>query len=203
MVSSLIDIANIANTILNMPRIGWIQRGIPQAIAESVGDHILLTSYLALVLCNNARGVDDNVNADKCVTMALIHDIHEALTGNVGNSVRSLISDWKNIEVRLFNELQLPEELGNYFREYRYALSIEGKIVNLSDKLATLIRACMYARAGYDTRELIINYREIVERLLSEFTGDVGQVIKNIVKPVLSWCDNRTITNALSDKSSQ
>ena len=203
MVPSLVDIVNIVNTILNTPRIGWIQRGVPQAIAESVGDHTLLTSYLALILCNSAKRVDSNINADKCVSMALIHDAHEALIGNVGNSVRSLISDWRDIEVRLFNELQFPEELTKYFHEYRYALSVEGRIVNLSDKLATLIRACMYARVGYDTRELITNYREVVERLLSELTGDVGQVIKDIVKPVLSWCDDRTITNTLSDKSSQ
>ena len=203
MVSSLTDVVNIVNTILNTPRIGWIQRGVPQSIAESVGDHILLTSYLALILCNNARKVNDNINVDKCVSMALIHDAHEALIGNVGNSVRSLISNWKDLEVRLFSELQLPEELGNYFREYRYALSIEGRIVNLSDKLATLVRACMYARVGYDTRELIINYREVVEKLLKELTGDVGQVINNVVRSILSWCDDRTITNTLGNKSSQ
>ncbi len=131
---------------------------------ESVGDHVLLTSYIAMILCNNVQRIDGSIDADKCVSMALIHDAHEALIGNVGNSVRSLISDWKDIEVRLFDELQFPEELRNYFREYRYGLSTEGKIVNLSDKLATLIRACVYARAGYDTRELIINYKELVEK---------------------------------------
>ncbi|WP_243668711.1 HD domain-containing protein [Vulcanisaeta sp. JCM 16161] len=119
---------------------------------------------MAMILCNNVQRIDGSIDADKCVSMALIHDAHEALIGNVGNSVRSLISDWKDIEVRLFDELQFPEELRNYFREYRYGLSTEGKIVNLSDKLATLIRACVYARAGYDTRELIINYKELVEK---------------------------------------
>ncbi|WP_446751776.1 HD domain-containing protein [Vulcanisaeta sp. JCM 16161] len=201
--SSLINIINVVNTILNTPRIGWLQRGVPQAIAESVGDHVLLTSYIAMILCNNVQRIDGSIDADKCVSMALIHDAHEALIGNVGNSVRSLISDWKDIEVRLFDELQFPEELRNYFREYRYGLSTEGKIVNLSDKLATLIRACVYARAGYDTRELIINYKELVEKMLGEFTGVVGQVINNVVKPVLSWCDNRAITNTLGNEPPQ
>ncbi|ADN51822.1 metal dependent phosphohydrolase [Vulcanisaeta distributa DSM 14429] len=203
MVSSLIDVVNIANTILNTPRIGWIQRGVPQAIAESVGAHVLLTSYLALILCNSVRRVDNTINADKCASMALIHDAHEALTGNVGNSVRSMLSNWKDIEVRLFDELQFPEELRTYFREYRHGLSIEGRIVNLSDKLATLIRACMYAKAGYDTRELIINYKELVEKLLGEFTGSIGQVINSVVRPIFSWCDNSTITNTLSNESPQ
>ncbi|WP_054842605.1 HD family hydrolase [Vulcanisaeta distributa] len=201
--SSLIGVVNVVNTILNTPRIGWLQRGVPQAIAESVGDHVLLTSYLALILCNNVHKVDGNINFDKCASMALIHDAHEALIGNVGNSARSLISNWRDLEVRLFNELQFPEELRSYFREYRYGLSIEGKIVNLSDKLATLIRACIYARAGYDTKELIINYKELIEKLLSEFTGDVGQVISSIVKPVLSWCNDSTITHTLGNESPQ
>lgn len=177
--------------------------GSPPSHRESVGDHVLLTSYLALILCNSAHKVDSDINADKCTSMALIHDAHEALIGNVSNSARSLISNWRDIETRLFDELQFPEELRNYFREYRYGLSIEGRIVNLSDKLATLIRACIYARAGYDTKELIINYKELIEKLLSEFTGDVGQVISNTVKPILSWCDDRAITHTLSNESPQ
>ncbi|WP_243668720.1 hypothetical protein [Vulcanisaeta sp. JCM 16161] len=32
--SSLINIINVVNTILNTPRIGWLQRGVPQAIAR-------------------------------------------------------------------------------------------------------------------------------------------------------------------------
>ncbi|MGC8606272.1 MAG: HD domain-containing protein [Vulcanisaeta sp.] len=199
--SSLINAVSIVDTILNTPRIGWIQRGIPQVIAESVGDHVLLTSYITLIICNEVKRINDTIDVSKCVSMALIHDAHEALAGNVGNNVRLLINEWRDLETRLFDELGFPEELRNYFREYRYGLSVEGRIVNLADKLATFIRACIYAKTGYDTRELIINYRELVEKLLNEFTDNIGQVINNIVNPILSWCDDRTVTSTLSNES--
>ncbi|MGC9179954.1 MAG: HD domain-containing protein [Vulcanisaeta sp.] len=199
--SSLINAVSIVDTILNTPRIGWIQRGIPQVIAESVGDHVLLTSYITLIICNEVKRINDTIDVSKCVSMALIHDAHEALAGNVGNNVRLLINEWRDLEARLFDELGFPEELRNYFREYRYGLSVEGRIVNLADKLATFIRACIYAKTGYDTRELIINYRELVEKLLNEFTDNIGQVINNIVNPILSWCDDRTVTSTLSNES--
>lgn len=159
-----------------------------------------MASYLALILCRSAQRVNGGVNADKCVSMALIHDAHEALIGNVGNSVRSMINDWKDVEVRLFNELQLPGELRDYFLEYRYGLSIEGKIVGLADKLATLIRACMYAKVGYDMEELINNYRDLVERMLSELPSNVGRALSEVIGPILSWCDHGTRTNTLSNE---
>ena len=199
--SSLINVVSIVDTILNTPRIGWVQRGIPQVIAESVGDHVLLTSYITLIICSEVKRINDTIDVSKCVSTALIHDAHEALAGNVGNNVRSLINEWRDLEVRLFDELGFPEELRNYFREYRYGLSVEGRIVNLADKLATFIRACAYARIGYDTKELIINYKELIEKLLNDFTSDSGRVISNIVKAVLSWCDDRAITNTLSNES--
>ncbi|WP_054844755.1 HD domain-containing protein [Vulcanisaeta souniana] len=178
--SSITNAITIVDILMNIPRVGWIQRGVPRTTAESVGEHTLLVSYLTLLICNEVRRVDRSIDASKCISMSIIHDAHEALIGNVGNNARSLINEWKDLETRLFSELGLPEELNNYFREYRYALSIEGKIVNFTDKLATYMRACTYAKNGYDTRELINSYRELMERLLNEFPDGVKQVIQGV-----------------------
>ncbi|PLC67835.1 hypothetical protein B7L70_06500 [Vulcanisaeta sp. EB80] len=195
MASQIIKVLNIVDSLLNIPRIGWIQRGVPRALAESVGEHTLLVSYITLILCNEIRRTGANVDASKCLSMALLHDAHEALIGNVGNSVRSMLTDWRDLEVRVFEDLGFNEELNNYFREYRYGLSIEGKLVSIADKLATYMRACKYAMAGYSTEELINNYKELVTRLTDDLPSDVREVIKELIAPISTWCVSKQSNN--------
>ncbi len=199
--SSIINAITIVDILMNIPRVGWVQRGVPRATAESVGEHTLLVSYLTLLICNEVRRIDSSIDVGKCVSMSIIHDAHEAIIGNIGNNARSLVNEWKDLETRLFIGLGLPEELNNYFREYRYTLSIEGRIVNFVDKLATYMRACAYAKNGYDTRELINSYRELMEKLLSEFPGGIKQVIQGLMASVYSWCNDGSLTNAINHQS--
>ena len=190
--SSLADIINVVDTLLNTPRIGWIQRGVSGGTAETVGDHTLLTSYLALIICNSVKGAGINLDLGKCIIMALIHDAHEALMGNVGNNVRSMISNWRDLEVQVFRSLGFPDYLNDYFREYRYESSVEGKVVNLADKLATYMRACFYSMIGYDTSELINNYQELISKIMSELPPEITRAIQGIITPLLSedYCLN-------------
>jgi putative hydrolase of HD superfamily len=191
--SLLIKILNILDTALNIPRVGWVQRGVPKDIAESVGEHELLTSYLTLIICSEARRLGTSIDLGKCLSMALIHDAHETLIGNVGNDVRSIINDWREIEVKVFESLGLPGELNEYFREYRYGLSVEGKLVNIADKLATFIRACKYATIGYDMRELINNYEESINRLITELPSNMGKVIQELITQAKPLCNAKSV----------
>lgn len=185
---------DIVDSILNIPRIGWIQRGVPNAIAESVGGHVLLTSYLTLALCNELRTNGIDIDLGKCLTMALLHDAHESVMGNVGNGIRTSIPNWYDIETQAFMNLGLPENLTEMFREYRYGRSIEGVIVQLADKMATLMRACRYSGYGYDVTELMISYRESVNKLLLSLPSNFREVLKGFIDEVLGGCDNRTNT---------
>ncbi len=185
---SIVNILDIVDTLLNIPRIGWLQRGVPRAVAESVGEHTLLVSYVALIMCSEVRRSGVDVDVGKCLAMALLHDAHEALIGNVGNGVRSMVTNWRDIEARVFEGLGLGEELSRYFREYRFELSVEGKLVNIADKLATYMRACKYARAGYSTEELINNYKELITRLINELPSSIKESISKVVTLAHSWC---------------
>lgn len=182
----------MVDSVLNIPRIGWIQRGVPSGIAESVGDHILLTSYLTIALCNELTSNGIDVNLGKCLVMALIHDIHESVMGNVGNNVRSLIPNWYDVEVQAFNALGLSGDLVELFKEYRYGKSVEGLLVQLADKIATFMRACTYLRRGYDVNELVINYKESVNKAFLTLPGNLREVLKGIIDELLSGCNNRT-----------
>ena len=184
-------ILELIETLENLPRIGWLQRGVNRNEAESVAQHTLLTTYLCLFVGFELvrRGV--KIDLAKLLTQALIHDLHEALIGNTGHIVRKTFSEsWVDFEIKVFNSLELPEEMKNLFKDYRRQESFEGFIVNLMDKLATLLRAYMYKKVGYRTDDLIENYEKQIFDLLNkvnvnalrEFTINLIKYVKECVK---------------------
>jgi putative hydrolase of HD superfamily len=58
-------------------RTGWLDRGVPNEEAESVADHSFRTAILAWL----AAG--EELDRDKVLKLALVHDLAEALTGDI------------------------------------------------------------------------------------------------------------------------
>ncbi len=158
----LTSLAKCIQSLVSIPRVGWIQRGVPLCEAESVGDHTLLTTFVSWALCRDVNGID----CTKVIRMALIHDLHEVSIGNVAGHVRRSVDRWHEVEISEFEslvrQLGLPDELVVLFREYRRGQSVEAKLVTLSDKIATLARALQYRQRGYQVDDLIDYYRRSV-----------------------------------------
>ncbi len=67
------------------PRTGWLDRGISQAETESVADHsfrVALVAWLAASVAPETAGAPA-LDADRILRLALIHDLAEALTGDL------------------------------------------------------------------------------------------------------------------------
>jgi putative hydrolase of HD superfamily len=60
-------------------RTGWLDRGVPPSEAESVADHTFRTAILAWLAASLQPGLD----RDKVLKLALIHDLAEAITGDI------------------------------------------------------------------------------------------------------------------------
>lgn len=61
------------------PRTGWIDRGVPAESAESVADHSFQTAVLAWM----AAASDPTLDRDRILKLALIHDLPEAIIGDL------------------------------------------------------------------------------------------------------------------------
>ena len=66
----------LAGLIKSVKRTGWL-RYLPAEKVESVGDHSARIAMLALYLRNI-----ENINYQKCLQMALIHDLAEGIVGD-------------------------------------------------------------------------------------------------------------------------
>ena len=75
------DLASLFRTLRNLKRIrrtGWVDRGVPPDEVESVADHSFLTAIVAWVVASDNSDLD----ADRVLKMALIHDLAEATFGD-------------------------------------------------------------------------------------------------------------------------
>jgi len=167
--SKWLEFALMAGRLKRTVRTGWTRYGIQPA--ESVAEHSFRTAVLALVLADEL-GVD----RDRAVRMALVHDLGEAVIGDLVTNRWGKPLD--NLDSKLAQERaavhEIAEAVGSgdieeLFREFEAGKTREARAVNQLDKLEMAIQAYEYeASEGLDLREFYMSARRFVtdERLL-------------------------------------
>lgn len=131
-----------------IPRSGWVREKVNDP--ESVAEHSFRTGVIAMVLSDK---VGNNLNKDKLIKMALIHDIGEIITGDVvvqrGEIIDLALRDNKEEQERIgikkiFNQIQEGEIYVEIFEEMIARKSPEAKIFWQFDKLDLAITALEY-----------------------------------------------------------
>jgi 5'-deoxynucleotidase len=67
----------------SLRRTGWRDRGVPAAEIESVADHTLRVAVLAWLTAEAAAKRGEPIDPDRVLQLALVHDLAEALAGNI------------------------------------------------------------------------------------------------------------------------
>ncbi|MEA2513443.1 MAG: hypothetical protein QOJ59_2930 [Thermomicrobiales bacterium] len=152
-----------------VPRTGWLDRGVPAEEAESVADHTFRVALLAWL----AAAAEPGLDRDRVLKLALIHDLAEAVTGDLppydpavladaADADRATILNRRHVrsearaaakraaEAAAMADLleDLPEgpagELGELWRELEEGTSAEARFVKQSDKLETYLQSREY-----------------------------------------------------------
>ena len=129
-------------------RTGWGRHGIPGC--ESVADHSFRVAIMCMIYANEF-GVDE----DKCVKMALLHDIHEAESGDLVQR-RGLVgipeNEKRDREEDGFGRLSVPmpegAEIKGLWLEAFERSTPEAIFVDEMDKLEMALQALEYGKAG-------------------------------------------------------
>jgi len=174
------DAAGLARFLLRAgglkatPRTGWLDRGIPAIETESVADHTFRTALLAWLAASQEPGVD----AGRVLEMALLHDLAEAVTGDMppydpeemphGDDPearrgfldrRHVGSEARRVEKRaaehaamvgLIGELPpgLATVVAALWADLEAGESAEARFVKQADKVETYLQSREYAAAG-------------------------------------------------------
>ena len=72
-----VDFLHLTQALKTTPRTGWVNHGVDKP--ESIADHMYRMSLMAMVAAKEMPHLDQN----KCVKLALIHDLAEAIVGDI------------------------------------------------------------------------------------------------------------------------
>lgn len=134
-----------ANQLKLVPRSGWVMRGI--ADAESVSDHSFGVAFIALIL---AQMLERSIDMSKLLTIALLHDLPEAVLSDIPSPASRYLSSAAKREAErdvlsaLLQEVPKGGQWQVWWREYEEQTSIEGRLVRDADRLDMLLQAYVY-----------------------------------------------------------
>ncbi|MGB9726931.1 MAG: HD domain-containing protein [Nitrososphaeria archaeon] len=176
---SLEAICKITGVLKNIPRTGWLQKGIPFYEAESVAEHSFEVAAIVLALLNSIRM---KVDAEKALAMALIHDLSESVIGDMPKALTEKIGEnFKHeIEGEAVEKIVGSGKLSEIFEEYLRGESLESKIVKFADKLSTFYQAKSYRKRGYDVDEIIEGTLDEIKIMVKQFRGEGIEKLFNL-----------------------
>jgi putative hydrolase of HD superfamily len=132
-------------TLKRLPRTGWVQRGVPDP--ESVAAHSFGVAALAAVTAS-AVGADPA----RAVLVAVIHDVAEALTGDLtpadGVPVDTKRRREEQAARRILAGVDPNGTLMAAWLDYAERRTPEGRLVKDLDKIDMALQADAYAREG-------------------------------------------------------
>jgi putative hydrolase of HD superfamily len=131
----------------DLPRTGWLLCGIHAP--ESVGDHTLSTAFVVLAL---APRVEPAMDLGRALSLALLHDVPEAITGDLPRSASRLLPKGAKSAMEEGAAKELLPPLSPtalaLWREYAAGSSREARFVRVCDRLQLGLRLVAYVRAG-------------------------------------------------------
>ncbi|MBX0328769.1 HD domain-containing protein [Oscillochloris sp. ZM17-4] len=159
-VLALYDLQSRIMSLKLLPRTGWLQRGMRDV--ESIAEHTFAVATLAMLVGDQLPGIDRG----RLLAIALLHDIAEALIGDLPASARRLFgaeakrAAERRAMVEMFAEMPQLDEYLALWDEYCAGGSREARLVKALDHLEMLAQALAYEQAG--------------SRALGEFWEDAG-----------------------------
>jgi putative hydrolase of HD superfamily len=150
MLNTLIELQRLKR----LDRTGWTLRGLPNG-TESVASHSFGVSITAMMLADeiNSRGLQ--LNMERVLRMALLHDWSETRVGDMPRTATHYFGDAarKLAEHRAFADIvagagTAESEYQKLYDDYEQRQSVEARIVKAADVIDLLVQAYALERAG-------------------------------------------------------
>ena len=130
-------------------RAGWVHKQVPDP--ESVAEHSFMTAVLAYIAADSLE-----VDRDKLIRMALIHDMAESIVGDITphDGVEAEEKHRKEHEaMETLSDLLGDKEMMSLWEEIEENMTPEAKILHQLDKLEIALQALQYEKAGSSNLE--------------------------------------------------
>ncbi len=145
--SWIVTVFRLGAALKELRREGWVRRGVREP--ESVADHSYNLALLSMLLAAE-RGLDPF----RAAAIAIIHDLAEAVTGDIPPSEKRSNTDYVEAEKEAMRRIveKTPAEIGSLilqlYNEYASQSGEEARLVKQLDKLEMALQAIVYEREG-------------------------------------------------------
>lgn len=170
----LLHLNQRSQKLKSMPRTGWLDRGVPATIAESVGDHSLGVALLAWACATQRQAEGLTIDPIRVLLLALVHDLPEADIGDfppydlaavpdmddplarrefleqrhergeAASRAKRLLEDQAMANLTAVLPLTLAIDLDSLWQEIRAGVSVESRFVKQVDRLETFLESLRY-----------------------------------------------------------
>jgi putative hydrolase of HD superfamily len=159
MIDNINDFLQNAIRLKKMVRSGWLYSGVSKTDVESVADHSYMVSLLSLIIALSKQEKGENINLEKVLIMALLHDLPESVSQDIDRRIRKFSPEKydafkkeldKNAFKSLINNLpkNMVDKLLPYYQELVEGKSQEALIVIEADRLEILLQLQQYLQTG-------------------------------------------------------
>lgn len=172
----LIQLNERSQDLKLVPRTGWLDRAVPAARVESVGDHSMGVALLAWACARQRQAEGLAIDPTRVLLLALVHDLPEADIGDIppydlstipGNhdplarrefleqrhergeaatEAKRLAEDQAMENLAAVLPRPLATDLEALWQEIREGASVESRFVKQVDRLETFLQSLRYLR---------------------------------------------------------
>lgn len=161
----------------NLFRQGWLKRDVSEAHGESVADHTFGTAMTAWLLANH---LGLNLNMEKVLKMALVHEIGEIYAGDITPVDGISLTEKYDLELmsieKVFESYPDSHEFVNLWKEFEEAQTAEAIFLKQIDKFEMGLQAAIYKGHGYDKMD---EFLESAKKVIKK------EELKNLFEKVL------------------
>jgi len=158
-----------AKTLKELPRSGYHFLGSGR---ESVAEHSFMTGFICLVMSKTVPDID----REKLISMALIHDLPEARTGDLNYVQKHYVHAKEAKAVSdMATGLSFGDELQALMEEFNQGKTLEAKLANDADQLSFILELKKHKDTGAKSPEKWLPF--VVERLKTDIGRDLASSI--------------------------
>jgi putative hydrolase of HD superfamily len=185
MLSTLIEIQRLKS----LERTGWMLRGLSPGM-ESVAAHSYGVAVAAMMLADEARARGLEVDVERLLRVALMHDWAEARLGDMPRtgSVYFSADERRRAERAAFDDIarglgaSFEAKYSELHEDYEQRQSLEARLVKAADIIDLLVQVLAFERAG--VRGLDEFWEGVAEREF-HLDGVAGEVVDEVLRALL------------------
>lgn len=184
MLATLIELQRLKR----LERTGWTLRGLPNG-TESVASHSFGVCVTALMLADEVKARGLEVDCERVLRMALLHDWAETRVGDMPKTATGYFGAdaRKNAETLAFADIvkglgSVESEYRALYQDYEERSSLEARLVKAADVIDLLVQADALERAGARGLD---EFWQVAQQPDFQLPEVADQVVKEVLQSLL------------------